>query len=109
MKSEEIKAVENEETLLKAIEVAFLVGVSMQTLSSWYRWKQLNPDHERAQLLPDYIRKGNKNTRYWKQSDMWKLLEFKSTIQQGRYGLMGDVTQKYCKTNYRNKEKYANE
>lgn len=94
-----------EETLLKAIEVAFLVGTSVQTLTSWYRWKELHPDHERAALLPDYIRQGNKNTRYWRQSDLWKLTEFKASIPQGRYGLMGDVTQKYCKTNYRNRGK----
>ena len=99
---------EEEERLLKAVEVAYLVDISLQTLSSWYRWKTLNPNHERAQMLPEFIRKGNKNTRYWKQSDIPRLIEFKATIPQGRYGLMGEVTQKYCRTNYRNKEKYAN-
>ena len=93
------------ERLLTAVEVAYLVGTSVQTISAWYRWRDLNPDHERAKMLPDYTRIGNKNTRYWKQSDIWKLTEFKATVPQGRYGLMGDVTQKYCKTNYRNKNK----
>lgn len=95
----------NEERMLTAVEVACMIGTSVQTISTWYRWKNLNPDHERAKLLPDYERIGNKHTRYWKQSDVWKLIQFKSTISQGRYGIMGDVTQLYCKTNYRNKKK----
>ena len=88
---------ENNERLLKLQEVAFLIGSSIQTISSWYRWRDLNPDHERAKLLPDYVRIGNKNTRYWKQDDVWKLVEFKRTIPQGKRGVMGEVTQKYVK------------
>ena len=48
-------------------------------------------------MLPDYVRIGNKNTRYWKHSDMWKLIEFKKSIPQGKRGVMGEVTQKYVK------------
>lgn len=88
---------EENERLLKVQEVAFVIGSSIQTISSWYRWKDLNPDHERAKLLPEYVRIGRKNTRYWKQSDMWKLIEFKKTIPQGKSGIMGAVTQKYVK------------
>ena len=86
-----------EERLLKAVEVACLIDTSVQTLTSWYRWKELNPEHEMAQKLPDYTRIGNKNTRFWKQSDIWKLIDFKKSIPQGRHGLMGAVTQKYVK------------
>ena len=94
----------NEERLLKAVEVACLIGSSVQTITSWYRWKELNPEHEMSQRLPDYERIGNKNTRYWKQSDIWKLMDFKANIKQGRDGLMGEVTQKYAKKSNR-KEK----
>lgn len=86
----------NDERLLKAVEVACLIGSSVQTITSWYKWKELHPDHEMSKRLPDYVRIGNKNTRYWKQSDTWMLLDFKANIKQGRDGLMGDVTQKYC-------------
>lgn len=81
--------------LLKVQEVSFLVGVSIQTISSWYRWKALHEDHELAKLLPEYVRQGNRRTRFWKQSDVWKLIEFKQSIPIGRNGIMGDVTQKY--------------
>lgn len=87
----------SEEKLLNVTEVSFIVGSSVQTISSWYRWRDLNPDHQLAKLLPDYVRIGNKNTRYWKQSDVWALLEFKKSIPQGRRGIMGIVTQKYVK------------
>ena len=86
-----------DEKLLNVSEVSFLVGSSVQTISSWYRWKDLNPDAELAKLLPTYTRIGNKNTRYWKQSDVWALIEFKKSIPQGRSGIMGAVTQKYVK------------
>ena len=95
----------NDKDLINVQALSFLVGSSIQTISSWYRWKSLNPDHELAELLPDFIRIGNKNTRYWKRSDVYKIIEFKNSIPQGRKGIMGQVTQKYCKDNFRNKDK----
>ena len=85
--------------LLNVSEVSLLVGVSVQTVTSWYKWKSLHPDHELAKLIPDYTRIGNRRTRYWKQSDIWALKQFKEAIPQGRNGIMGDVTQKYVKKN----------
>ena len=89
--------VEKNNNLLNVQEVAFLIGSSIQTISMWYRWRDLNPDHERAKMLPDYTRIGNKNTRYWNREDIWRLVEFKQTIPQGKRGVMGEVTQKYVK------------
>ena len=85
------------ERLLNVSEVSLLVGASIQTITSWYKWKSLHPDHELAKLLPDYTRVGNRRTRYWKQADIWALTHFRENIPQGRNGIMGDVTQKYCK------------
>lgn len=85
------------DNLLNVNQVALLVGSSIQTVGSWYRWKSLHPDHELAKLLPDYVRVGNRRTRYWKQSDIWNMIEFKKSIPQGRHGVMGEVTQKYVK------------
>lgn len=87
----------DDERLLKVQEVAMTIDSSIQTISGWYRWKKENPDHELAKLLPDYQRIGNKNTRYWRQSDIWKLLQFKKSIPQGCRGIMGSITQKYVK------------
>ena len=91
-----------DERLIKAPELAMLIDSSVQTISSWYRWKKLHPDHELAQLLPDYVRSGNKHIRYWKRSDVGKFIEFKARIPKGRNGIMGDITQKYV--NNKNKE-----
>lgn len=85
------------QNLLNVQELSMLIGSSIQTIGSWYRWKALNPEHELANLIPDFIRIGNRNTRYWNRSDVWKLLEFKQRIPQGRNGVMGAVTQKYVK------------
>jgi len=85
--------------LLNATEVAVIIGSSVPTITSWYKWKAVEPDHELAKLLPDYIQTNPRQTRYWKESDIWKLIEFKSRIPQGRNGILGSVTQKYVKKN----------
>lgn len=87
----------SETRLLNVQELSMLIGSSIQTIGSWYRWKDINPDHELAKLIPDYTRIGNRRTRYWKQDDVWKLLEFKQKLPQGRNGIMGEITQKYVK------------
>lgn len=87
-----------EGNLLNVGEVSLLVGSSIQTITSWYKWKSLHPDHELTKFLPDYTRvEGHRRTRYWKKEDVWMLRKFKENITQGRNGIMGDVTQKYCK------------
>lgn len=87
----------SEPKLYNVQEVAMMINSSIQTIGSWYRWKNLHPESELASIIPDYTRIGNKHTRYWTQEDIWKLLEFKQSIPQGRNGVMGEVTQKYVK------------
>ena len=82
---------------LKIYEVAMLVGVSYRTIENWYMWKRKNPKHELAKLIPDFQQDGERQIRYWKQSDIPKLIEFKNSIPHGRNGILGDVTQKYGK------------
>lgn len=86
-----------EERLLNATEVALIINSSLNSINNWYRFKRYNPDNEYAQMLPDYIQSGNKRTRYWKQSDIGKLIAFKSSIPVGRNGVLGSVTQKWNK------------
>ena len=83
--------------LLNVSEVSLLIGSSIQNIASWYRWKALHPDNELAKIIPDFTRIGNRRTRYWTQDDVWKLIECKNSLPQGRNGVMGDVTQKYVK------------
>lgn len=79
--------------LVKIEELAVMISTSVQTINNWYRWKALHPESEFAELLPDYIQEGNRRTRYWKTSDAWKLIVFKTTIPHGRNGILGDITQ----------------
>ena len=87
------------EQLLRIEEVALLVNTSTQTINNWYRWKKLNPNHELAKLLPDYIQEGPRQTRYWKKADVWTIAEFKSSIPHGRNGILGEITQKSARAN----------
>ena len=93
--------------ILNIQEVAVLINSSVPTISSWYRWKQENPDHEYAKMLPNFERHGAHRARYWKFADVWKLVEFKQALPQGRNGILGSITQKYVKSNYRNRNKDA--
>lgn len=82
------------EKLLRIEEVALLVGSSTQTINNWYRWKKTNPEHPLAKLLPDYVQEGNRQMRFWKNSDVWAIVEFKNSIPHGRNGILGDITQR---------------
>lgn len=85
------------ERLLKIEEVALMIGVSVQTINIWYKWARTNPDNDYAKMLPAYKQMGSRQTRYWTQSDIWKLIEFNKVIPRGRNGVMGDVTQRRSK------------
>ena len=92
-------------TLIKIEELACIVGVSAQTINLWYKWKKNFPDDELAQLLPNYIQKGVRQTRYWDSDDTWKVLQFRQAVVRGRNGKMGDVTQRRIKKGVNNVKK----
>lgn len=81
-------------------ELAFLVGCSAQTIGSYYKFKKENPNNELAKILPDFVRIGKRNTRYWKEEDAEVIKEFRKNLPQGRNGALGSVTQRYVKKNH---------
>ena len=85
------------EVMLSATEVCVLVGCSIYTLNYWYDFKAKNPDNELAQLLPEFESACTRGKRHWRQSDVGRILEFKSRLPHGRNGILGSVTQKYAK------------
>lgn len=82
---------------INANETAVLIGCSLQTLNYWYAFKRMHPDNEYAKMLPDYTQEGARQTRYWSQDDIFKLIQFKNEIPKGRNGILADVTQKYLR------------
>ena len=91
--------------LITVEELARLVGCSVQTIGSYYKFKRENPNNELAKMLPDYVRIGGKHTRYWKVEDAEKIKEFRSKLPQGRNGALGSVTQRYVKNGKHNVKK----
>lgn len=88
---------------LRIEEVAIFVGVSVNTINSWYKFKHENPEDEYAKMLPDYIQEGgDRSPRYWTETDIDRLLEFKEAKPTGRNGVMGCVTQRYVKKGEKN-------
>ena len=82
---------------LKINKVAMMVDVSILTLNNWYKFKAEHPDNEYSKMLPEFERKDNRGTRYWKSEDIPKLIEFKNKVPHGRNGVLGSVTQRYVK------------
>ena len=96
------------EKLLKVEEVALLVGCSAKTVNSWYYFKRDNPENEYAKMLPEFELRPNEHnlqTRFWKQSDIWRLIQFKESIPKGRNGILGNITQ----VTWRKKKEAQNE
>lgn len=83
--------------MLRVEEVASKVGVSLYTIENWYKFKKIEPEDELAKLLPEYVQESPTSPRFWKESDIKSIKEFKKKRILGRYGKMAKVTQKYTK------------
>ena len=78
--------------LLRIEEVAMILGVSVQTLERWYKFKKEHPESEVAQEIPNYIygaTVGSGKTRLWTQEAVFSLVQFKGERKLGRTGKMG--------------------
>lgn len=77
--------------MMKVEEVAVRVGVSVQTLNRWYKYKKNHPDTELSKRIPNYTKRKTSSgyVRLWKDDDVWKLVEFKTQLKPGRTGKMG--------------------
>lgn len=80
------------ERMLKATEVAFLLGIAPKTLEVWYMFKRKHPENEYAQMLPDYEQERERGPRFWKESDVAKIKAFQEAKPTGKNGLFGDIT-----------------
>lgn len=85
------------EELLNVDQVCEELGVTPATLATWYKFRQENPSSVLGCMLPDMVRRGPRNARYWKREDLKALKEFKVRIPRGCKGIMGRITQKYVK------------
>lgn len=93
---------------LTAQQVVIMLGISENTLNFWYRFKREHPENEIAQLLPEYTKESEKSKRYWKRSDLDKLIKFQKSLPKGRNGIMGGITQRYKKEEPKNGKKSIN-
>ncbi|MBR5041086.1 MAG: hypothetical protein IKX68_08200 [Clostridiales bacterium] len=67
-------------------ELSKLIGCSVSTIGAYYKFKKDNPDSELAKMLPDFVRIGNRNTRYWKKEDVEVIKEFRKKYLNGKQG-----------------------
>lgn len=77
----------NTSGLYKKDVVCTLLGISDRTLINWYLFKSKYPDSEYAQLIPKPTQFEKRGTRYWTESDIVTLQQFKQIVPKGRLGL----------------------
>ena len=77
---------------MKIEEVAVRLGVSVQTLNRWYKFKRTNPKDDMSRHLPMYkkVKHTTGFVRIWTDTDLEKLVEFKQLVKRGRTGKMGE-------------------
>lgn len=76
---------------MKIEEVAVKLGVSVQTLNRWYKFKRENPKDDISRRLPMYkkVKCATGFVRVWTDNQLQELVEFKSLVTPGRTGKMG--------------------
>ena len=86
-----------ETKLLNVDDVCDELGITTATLANWYKFKTENPEAEICNLLPEIIRIGPRNARFWRVEDLDRLKTFRDEMPRGRRGIMGSVTQRYIR------------
>lgn len=80
-------------------EVAKKIGRGVVTIKNWYEWAEKN---DRLDMLPEMRRDLDaRGTRYFREADIPKLIEFRDSI---KYGMMADVNRKKWGERGRNTE-----
>ena len=97
---------------MKIEEVAMRLGVSVQTINRWYKFKKDNPKDAISKALPAY-RKVKMNTaqgfiRIWTEDDFWQLVSFRKLVNSGRTGKMGKYKGKGTKNGKSKSRKTVN-
>jgi hypothetical protein len=94
------------DNMLTASNVANKLNISVKTLTTWYKWYYDNTIEKPKDFpkLPEYIQDHVNGPRYWTESDVKKLEEFKSWIPRGRAGVMGKINSKYWSKRGKNNE-----
>ncbi len=84
---------------LTATKVSQKLGVSVTTLTNWYKWYTLSALTMKLPKdcpeLPPYEQDHPRGIRYWNPEDLPKLVKFKKWIPKGRGGVMGEYNSRF--------------
>lgn len=75
---------------------AYVVGVSTQTITRWYKWWESDGfEHPSDLYLPPYYHKDKRRTKHFKKEDIMFLKEFRNKLQTTHKGVMADFNAAY--------------
>ena len=84
------------EDYLSIRKVANLIDISDHTIARWYKWFE-SPEFEKPEglTLPPYSYKDRRKTKFFKKSDIPKLLEFAEKLKTTHRGAMSEFNAAY--------------
>lgn len=87
---------ENGITYYSITTTSALIEVSVPTIKRWYQWYE-NDDYVKPKglVLPKYYHKDNRGTKFFKASDIQKLIEFRIDLNNKYRGAMGEFNAYY--------------
>lgn len=91
---------------MTASEVCNNLGISVKTLTNWYKW-YYNDDFEKPKnipVLPMYEQTHKNGPRFWTVECVEKLKEFQKSLPKGRNGVMGAFSKRYWSNYEKGKE-----
>lgn len=81
------------EDYVNATQLSQYLNVSVPTINIWYKWYFGDfPKPDDVPELPKFESRGARQTRYWKVSDLPKIVAFKKWLPHGKKGVMGAYT-----------------
>lgn len=87
---------ENKDDYISISDVAYVIGVSIQTVKRWIKWYE-SPEFDKPDdlVLPEYYFMDKRQTKYFKKSDIGVFKDFKIKLASTHWGVMADFNSAY--------------
>ena len=83
--------------MLTASEVCNQLGISVKTLTNWYKW-YYDDNFDKPENIPElpmYIQTHKNGPRFWTEQSLQGLHKFHEFLPKGRNGIMGEFSKRY--------------
>lgn len=88
--------IDNKDNYISISDVAYLLGVSIQTVKRWIKWYE-SPEFKKPDdlKLPPYYFMDKRLTKYFRKDDIHIFKDFKLKLSSVYWGIMSDFNSAY--------------